>query len=86
MTCLVISRYPDRMPQRIAVAEAKAQFSNLLRLVESGEDVIVTRNGTPVARIAPIRPREGGFMRGEVVVHDPDWWLADDDLAEQFEA
>jgi hypothetical protein len=31
-----------------------------------------------------VRPREGGFMRGEVIVHDPEWWAADPELAEQF--
>lgn len=68
----------------VAVAEAKAQLSDLLRQVEAGQEVIVTRNGEPVARIGPVRPRIGGFLRGEVVVHDDDWWRADDSLADDF--
>ncbi len=33
--------------------EAKTHFPALLRAVEAGETVIITRNGTPVARLVP---------------------------------
>jgi len=68
----------------VAVAEAKAQLSDLLRQVEAGQEIIVTRNGEPVARLGPVRPRTGGFLRGEVVVHDTAWWQPDDELADTF--
>ena len=68
----------------VAAAEAKAQLSELLRQAEAGQEIIVTRNGEPVARLGPVRPRTGGFMRGEIVVNDPNWWQADDDLADAF--
>lgn len=68
----------------VSVAEAKATLSDLLRRAEDGEDILVARNGHPVARLSPVRPREGGFLRGEVVVHDPTWWAADDALADEF--
>lgn len=35
------------------VGEAKAHFSALTKRVESGEEVLVTRSGVPVARIVP---------------------------------
>lgn len=35
------------------MAEAKAQLSELLHKAETGEEVIVTRRGKPVARIGP---------------------------------
>ncbi len=72
------------MPLSVAVAEAKARLSDLLRQAEAGQEIVITRNGEPVARIVPIRPRAGGFLRGEVVVHDDDWWRADDELADDF--
>lgn len=72
------------MPAYVSVAEAKAQLSDLLRQVEAGQEVIVTRNGTAVARIGPVRPRVGGFMRGEVVINDADWWQPDEELADLF--
>ena len=70
----------------IAAAEAKAQFSELLRQAEAGQEIVITRNGEAVARIGPVRPRLGGFLRGEVVVADGGWWQADDDLADLFGA
>ncbi|MEB3321844.1 MAG: type II toxin-antitoxin system prevent-host-death family antitoxin, partial [Synechococcaceae cyanobacterium] len=37
--------------RRFSVAEAKAQLSALLQAVEAGEEVEITRRGTPVARL-----------------------------------
>jgi prevent-host-death family protein len=39
--------------KRASVAEAKAHFSALIKKAESGEEVVVTRSGVPVARIVP---------------------------------
>jgi prevent-host-death family protein len=68
----------------VTAADAKASLSELLRRAEAGEDIIVTRNGEPVAKLGPIRARTGGFLRDEVVVVDPEWWQADPDLADAF--
>lgn len=38
------------------VAEAKAHLSELLARVESGEELVITRRGHPVAQLSPIRP------------------------------
>lgn len=49
--------------------EAKTRLSELVRLVEAGEKVVLARNGTPVAELVrPERPkkREGGFWKGQV--------------------
>jgi prevent-host-death family protein len=74
------------MTMVVSVAEAKANLSELLRRAEAGEEILVARNGQPVARLSAVRPREGGFLRGEVVVHDPGWWASDDGLADDFGA
>lgn len=42
------------MPRTVEISDAKAQFSQLIALAEAGEDVIVARQGVPVARIAPL--------------------------------
>ena len=39
--------------QTFAIAQAKNNFSALLHLVESGEDVVLTRHGKAIARIIP---------------------------------
>jgi prevent-host-death family protein len=36
-----------------SVAEAKAKLSKLLDRVETGEELVITRRGRPIARIAP---------------------------------
>jgi prevent-host-death family protein len=68
----------------VSAAEAKAGLAELLLRAEGGEEIIVTRNGEPVAKLGPIRPRAGGFLRDEVVTLDPDWWHEDPDLTETF--
>jgi len=39
---------------QISVAEAKAEFAALVARAEAGEDIIVTRNGRPVARLTDL--------------------------------
>jgi prevent-host-death family protein len=68
----------------VSAADAKAGLSDLLRRAEAGEEIILTRNGVAVAKLGPVQPRVGGFLRGEVVVHDQAWWAPDADLADQF--
>ncbi len=55
--------------------EAKTRLSELVRLVESGEKVVLARNGTPVVELVPAtqpKKREGGFLKGQVWV-SPDF-------------
>ena len=40
----------------VNLATAKAQLSDLINRVESGEEVIITRHGRPVARVIPATP------------------------------
>ena len=49
--------------------EAKSRLSELVRRVESGEKVVLARDGTPVAQLVPaslVEKREGGFWKGQV--------------------
>ena len=64
--------------QRVEVAQA--QLAELLTAVENGEEVILTRNGEPVARLLPAQrtaalvsmrgPRTPGTARGLVFIRD----------------
>jgi prevent-host-death family protein len=38
----------------VGAYEAKTRFAELLREVENGETIIVTRHGLPVARLSPM--------------------------------
>ena len=39
--------------REVRATEAKARLSELLRSVEFGESISITRNGTPVAKLVP---------------------------------
>jgi len=43
---------------RVSVTEAKAQLTDLVKRAEEGEEIILTRHGHPVARIAAVRPAQ----------------------------
>ena len=42
---------------RISVTEAKGQLTDLVRRAEAGDEVVLTRHGRDVARLAPIKVR-----------------------------
>lgn len=54
----------------VTVAEAKNRLSELIRAVEGGERVVITRHGKPVARLAPPPPQRRavrlGGMKGRI--------------------
>lgn len=43
------------MTVKVKVGEAKTHLSELLAKVEAGEDVIISRGNTPIARLSRIR-------------------------------
>jgi prevent-host-death family protein len=45
------------MNRMITQRELRNQSASVLREVEAGRTIVVTRNGTPVAELRPIRPR-----------------------------
>jgi prevent-host-death family protein len=45
----------------ISILEAKDRLPDLIREVEAGETIVLTRDGEPVADITPHRPRKGGL-------------------------
>ena len=51
----------------VGLAEAKAQLSALLDVVEAGDEVVITRRGQPVARLV----RDGQGPQSEVALPWP---------------
>lgn len=45
------------MSRKITLREANRAFARCIRAVEAGEDFVITRNGTPVARLVPVAGR-----------------------------
>ena len=49
--------YGRPMSRMITQRELRNQSAAVLREIEAGQTVVVTRNGTPVAEMRPLRPR-----------------------------
>ena len=45
------------MAKPVNIADAKARLPELIERAARGEEVIIARNGTPRARLVPLRPR-----------------------------
>jgi prevent-host-death family protein len=71
------------MTVTVKVAEAKAQLSELLRRVEAGEEIVIARGDTAVARLVPVPPkpvRKAGMWKHLFPPDwDPDFALDDED-------
>ena len=53
----------------VSVHEAKTHLSKLLERAHAGESVIISKNGTPYARLCPLDPaprRRPGLLAGTV--------------------
>ncbi len=76
------------MAIQVNVYEAKSRLSQLLAQVEAGEEVVIARNGAPVARLVSVRRDRGartpGAWRGKVWMA-PDFDLTDEELARLME-
>jgi len=72
---------------QIAIAEAKAQFAELIRRAEAGEEIELTRYGRPVARLTASGKTEVqpliGAMQGAFSV--PDINTGDKEITTMFE-
>lgn len=68
----------------VSVYEAKTSLSKLLTEVEAGEEVVISRNGRPIARLTPVaqrtEPRLLGDLAGQIWI-SPDF----DEFTEQDE-
>jgi prevent-host-death family protein len=59
--------------ETINTHDAKTRFSELLRRVSEGEEIIIANRGVPVARIVPLhesRIRMRGKYKGQIKIAD----------------
>jgi prevent-host-death family protein len=72
--------------------EAKTKLSQLVERAESGEDIVIARNGDPVARLVPIETAAGpgsrflaarGSLAGQISISD-DFEFTDDEIDEML--
>ena len=61
--------------QTVNVHEAKTQLSKLLEAVQSGDEIVIAKSGTPIARLVPYTPPKRkieppGAMKGQIWIGD----------------
>lgn len=57
----------------VNIHEAKTHLSRLLAQMERGEDVVIARNGKPVAKLVPCEPkgkRQFGALKGKISIDE----------------
>lgn len=74
----------------IGMHEAKTKLSQLVERAERGEEIVITRNGKPAVRLAPIPGASGlasvrGAWRGRLELA-ADFDELPDDIADAFDA
>jgi len=74
---------------RIAIAEGKAQFAELIRKAEAGEKITITRHGRVVAEIIGAAPAPAhaliGALKGQIAMAD-DFDALPEGFARAFDA
>ncbi|HKX09647.1 MAG TPA: type II toxin-antitoxin system prevent-host-death family antitoxin [Stellaceae bacterium] len=60
------------MPKTVTIHVAKTTLSQLVARVEAGEEIVIARDKTPVAKLVPVtmrKPkREPGTMKGKIAL------------------
>ena len=76
-------KYPDHKPSHYNVAEAKANFSSLVRKALQGQEVVIARDNKPLVKLVPVavQSRTPGTAKGTVTIA-PDFDAPLDDFAE----
>ncbi|HEX5191757.1 MAG TPA: type II toxin-antitoxin system prevent-host-death family antitoxin [Solirubrobacteraceae bacterium] len=75
---------------QVGMHEAKTKLSQLVERAESGEEILIARNGKPVARLVPVAAAASlasvrGAWRGSVHLAD-DFDVLPDDIADALGA
>jgi prevent-host-death family protein len=75
---------------QVGMHEAKTKLSQLVERAESGEEIVIARNGTPVVRLVPVARTSSlatvrGAWRGRVQIAE-DFDELPPDIADAFGA
>jgi prevent-host-death family protein len=58
---------------KVGIYEAKSKLSQIIKLAQEGEEVIITKNGEDAVRLTPVRKKKGdwiGMYKGQIKIHD----------------
>jgi len=74
----------------VSVDDAKTNLSRLLDRAAKGEEVIITRDGRPIAKLVPAtavrKPRKLGVLKGRIRVPDDFDAPLPDDVLDAFDS
>lgn len=59
----------------VNIYEAKTQLSKLVDLAAKGEDIVIARNGKPIARLTTLKPEKRPLVLGLL---EGKGWIAED--------
>ena len=75
----------------VTIEEAQAKLLDLIHTLQPNEEVVITENNQPVARLIPVhspvqrKPRQPGTLRGTVKYMAPDFDAPLEDFKEYME-
>jgi len=75
----------------VTIEEAQATLLDLIHKLQPDEEVVITENNQPVARLIPAntparrKPRQSGTLRGTVLYMAPDFDAPLEDFKEYME-
>jgi prevent-host-death family protein len=74
----------------VALDEAQARLPQLIERLHPGEEIVITRDGKPVARLVRTpkperKPRRPGTLKGSVLYMAPDFDAPLEDFKEYME-
>ncbi|WP_022930149.1 type II toxin-antitoxin system Phd/YefM family antitoxin [Patulibacter americanus] len=62
------------MGDAVSIGEAKTHLSHLVARVEAGEEIVLQRGNSPVAKLVryeePAKPRTPGALKGRIRIHE----------------
>ena len=75
---------------QVSIQEAQARLTDLIHDLTPGDEVVITENNQPVARLVPTaapgyKPRRPGTLRGTVVHMAPDFDAPLEDFQEYMQ-
>ncbi len=77
------------MTATVGIHEAKTTLSQLISRVEGGEEIVISRSGTPVVKLVLLdnrsRPKRLGALKGRVPqFSDSEWAELDEQIRGMF--
>jgi antitoxin (DNA-binding transcriptional repressor) of toxin-antitoxin stability system len=87
----IIQQRQESVMSMVTIEEAQAKLSDLIHGLQPDEELVITENDQPVARLIPAntpsrrKPRQSGTLQGTVLYMAPDFDAPLEDFKEYME-